>query len=90
MRVKRLLVALFVLLAAVPFAYLLLALVLGLLPVNRDFVAAREDETGVVIFIRTNGVHAEVMLPARGAGEGFGVHICIGLVQDAPPLRSTG
>lgn len=51
-------------LVAVPLAYLLAALALGLVPVNRGF---RDAPNGVVIYVRTNGVHAEFVLPARGA-----------------------
>lgn len=50
-----------------PLVYTLLALLLGLVPVNRDFRPAREEAGGVVIYLRTNGVHAEFVLPARGA-----------------------
>jgi uncharacterized protein (TIGR02117 family) len=51
-------------LAAVPLAYLLLALVLGLTPVNRDFRPTPPQAGGVTIYLRTNGVHAELVLPA--------------------------
>jgi len=47
-----------------PLAYLLLALVLGLLPVNRDWVPTPPGEGGIAVFLRTNGVHAELVLPA--------------------------
>ncbi|HTN50478.1 MAG TPA: TIGR02117 family protein [Burkholderiaceae bacterium] len=46
-----------------PFAiYLLCALVLGVLPRNADF---REDPQGVAIYVRTNGVHADLVVPTR-------------------------
>jgi uncharacterized protein (TIGR02117 family) len=66
--VKRFVVAVLALAAGAPCVYGLLALVLGLVSVNRDFAPAREDKGGVAIYIRTNGVHAEFVLPARAAG----------------------
>ena len=45
-------------------AYLLLAMLLGLLPVNRDWVPTPPGEGGITVFLRTNGVHAELVLPA--------------------------
>ncbi len=52
-------------LAALPAAYLAAALALGALPVNRGFVEASD---GVAIYVRTNGVHAEIVAPTRAAG----------------------
>lgn len=40
--------------------YVLAALLLGLVPANRDW---REPEAGVVVYVRTNGVHTWVMMP---------------------------
>ena len=51
-------------LAAAPLAYLLLALLLGLLPVNRDFRPTPPEAGGVTVYLRSNGVHAELVLPA--------------------------
>jgi uncharacterized protein (TIGR02117 family) len=51
-------------LLAVPAAYLLLAVVLGLLPVNRDFRPTPPEAGGVTVYLRSNGVHAERGLPA--------------------------
>jgi uncharacterized protein (TIGR02117 family) len=53
------------LLLGVPLLYVLLAIVLGLIPVNREFSTPNADADGVVIYVRTNGVHAELVLPAR-------------------------
>jgi uncharacterized protein (TIGR02117 family) len=47
-----------------PIVYLLLALLLGLLPVNREFRPTPPRDGGVTVFLRTNGVHAELVLPA--------------------------
>jgi uncharacterized protein (TIGR02117 family) len=38
------------------------ALVLGVLPVNREF---REPGDGIAIYLRTNDVHADIILPTR-------------------------
>lgn len=48
--------------AALPGVYLLAAVVLGAWPVNRGFVDAVD---GVTIYVRTNGVHAEIVVPTR-------------------------
>ena len=49
-----------------PLLYLLAAVVAGLIPVNREFAPPGRDD-GIAIYVRTNGVHAELVLPARGA-----------------------
>jgi uncharacterized protein (TIGR02117 family) len=51
-------------------AYPMLALVLGAWPVNRGFV---ETADGVTIYVRTNGVHAEIVVPTRAAGVDWSV-----------------
>jgi uncharacterized protein (TIGR02117 family) len=48
-------------LLAVPLAYLLAALILGAVPAHPGW---REAESGVGIFVRTNGVHTWLMVPA--------------------------
>lgn len=48
-----------------PVLYLVAALVLGLVPANADFRSAPD---GIPIVVRTNGVHAELVLQTRGAG----------------------
>ena len=45
---------------AAPAAYLLAALLLGVLAVNTDF---RPDPAGIPVWVRTNGVHAEFVMP---------------------------
>jgi uncharacterized protein (TIGR02117 family) len=47
-----------------PLAYLLAALLLGLLPVNRDWTPTPPEAGGFTVYLRTNGVHAELVLPA--------------------------
>jgi uncharacterized protein (TIGR02117 family) len=54
---------------AAPFlAYVLSAVLLGLVGVNGDFVATPRARGGVQIFLRTNGWHAEVVLPTDTLG----------------------
>lgn len=52
-------------LAAIPLLYLLAALTGSLIPVNRHWV---EPEQGVTIYVANNGVHADLILPARAQG----------------------
>ena len=56
--------ALFVV-VAIPLAYLIAAAVGALVPRN---AAWNEPRQGVLIFVRTNGVHADLVLPASAAG----------------------
>jgi uncharacterized protein (TIGR02117 family) len=42
--------------------YLLIALLLGALPRNAGFV---ESHDGVAVYLRTNGIHADLILPTR-------------------------
>lgn len=63
---KRAVLTLAALLLAPPLAYLLVALILGLTPANRAFVPTPEERGGVPIFLRTNGLHADLVLPAQG------------------------
>jgi uncharacterized protein (TIGR02117 family) len=51
-------------LLGLPRLYFLVALVMGLVPVNRHWVPASD---GVVVWLTTNGVHAGFALPARDA-----------------------
>jgi uncharacterized protein (TIGR02117 family) len=62
--VRRLAVALLGLAVVLPAAYLLLALVLALVPLNADF---RPSADGIPVYVRTNGVHAELVLSTRSA-----------------------
>ncbi|MCU0952833.1 MAG: DUF2459 domain-containing protein [Burkholderiaceae bacterium] len=64
-RVLRWSAALLALLLAAPLAYLLAALVLGLLPVNADWRPTPEERGGVPVYLRTNGVHADLVLPVQ-------------------------
>jgi uncharacterized protein (TIGR02117 family) len=45
--------------------YAVAALVLGVLPRNAGFV---ETPDGIPVFVRTNGVHADIVVPSRTAG----------------------
>ncbi len=46
--------------------YVVAALLLGVLPRNSDFI---EPADGVAIYVRTNGVHADLVLPTRQQGQ---------------------
>jgi uncharacterized protein (TIGR02117 family) len=48
----------------IPAAYVVVALVLALVPLNADF---RPSADGIPVYVRTNGVHAELVLPTRSA-----------------------
>jgi uncharacterized protein (TIGR02117 family) len=52
-------------LAAIPSLYLLAALIGSLAPVNRGWA---EPDEGVTIYVASNGVHADLILPARVEG----------------------
>ncbi|MGE5339788.1 MAG: TIGR02117 family protein [Gemmatimonadota bacterium] len=62
---RRVLRMLAFLVAGPPLLYLLAALVLGVIPVGRERAASADTDL-VTVFIRTNGVHAEFVFPARG------------------------
>lgn len=52
-------------LLAPPLAYLLAAVVLGAVAVNRDFASAPAAAGGVTVYLRSNGIHADLVLPTR-------------------------
>ena len=52
-------------LAAIPALYLLAALIGSLAPVNRDWA---EPDDGITVYLANNGVHADLILPAKAAG----------------------
>lgn len=54
------------LLFAVPLVYALSALVLGLIPAGRAIQPAAPGGNRIEIHVRTNGLHADLVLPARG------------------------
>lgn len=51
--------------AAVPTLYILAALVGSLLPVNRGW---QEPEVGTTIYLRSNGIHVDIIMPAVAEG----------------------
>lgn len=55
-------------LPAAVLAYLLLAGALGVLGVNRDFRPTAAAQGGVLIYVRSNGFHAEIVLPTKVDG----------------------
>lgn len=52
-------------LAAIPLAYLLAALAGSLIPVNRGWT---EPADGITVYVANNGIHADLILPARAQG----------------------
>ncbi|HET7709820.1 MAG TPA: TIGR02117 family protein [Sphingomicrobium sp.] len=54
-----------VFLAAIPVAYLMAALVGSIVPVNRSWT---EAEYGIPVYIADNGIHADIIMPARADG----------------------
>jgi uncharacterized protein (TIGR02117 family) len=52
-------------LLAVPLVYLAAALVLGWLPVHGGWQPTPESQGGVPVWLRTNGAHADLVLPAH-------------------------
>ena len=52
-------------LAAIPLLYLIAALIGSLVPVNRNW---SEAEQGTTIYLVSNGVHADLILPAEAQG----------------------
>lgn len=53
------------LLAAVPALYFLAAIVGSLVPVNRGW---EEPDDGITIYLASNGIHADIIMPARAQG----------------------
>ena len=52
-------------LAAVPIAYLIAALVGSLVPINRGWT---EPNEGVTIYLAHNGIHSDIVMPAKAQG----------------------
>lgn len=71
-----------------PLAYLLAALLLGLLPVNRGWAPTPPEAGGITVWLRTNGVHAELVLPAA-APHDWRVELPPAAVVDAARLART-
>lgn len=73
--------------AAIVFAatYVTAAIALGAIPVNSSFV---ESDDGIPIYLRTNGVHAELILPTRAADVDWSVeHPAVHMRSLAEPLE---
>lgn len=51
--------------AAVPILYLIAALMGSLIPVNRGW---SEPDEGITIFIANNGIHSDIVMPAKAEG----------------------
>ena len=52
-------------LAAIPLTYLAAALIGSLVPVNRGW---KEPEQGVTIYLANNGIHSDIVMPAKADG----------------------
>ena len=52
-------------LVAIPLAYFFAALIGSLVPLNTGW---REPDRGITVYLADNGVHADLILPARAAG----------------------
>lgn len=75
-------VALILLAPLVPVTlYLAGAAIAGRIPVNHDW---REPDDGITIFVRTNGVHTGVVVPANAAGVDWSDRIRSGDAPDWP------
>ena len=59
---KRFIVYLSLTLIGFPMLYFLMALILGHTPVNNNF---KTDSTGVEIFVKSNGVHTDFVIPIQ-------------------------
>ena len=82
---RRFAVALLGLAVVIPAAYLLVALVLALVPLNADF---RPSADGIPVYVRTNGVHAELVLPTRSADVDWSIdHPASDMRALAAPMR---
>jgi uncharacterized protein (TIGR02117 family) len=69
---------------ALPVAYVTAAVVLGVVPVNAGF---RPASDGVAVYVRTNGVHAEFVLPTRAEGIDWSTDLPAGDMRNlASPL----
>jgi len=83
--VRRLAVALLGLAVVIPAAYLLVAVVLALVPLNADFQPSAD---GIPVHVRTNGVHAELVLPTRSADVDWSIdHPASDMRALAAPMR---
>ncbi len=82
---RRLAVALLGLAVVIPAAYLLVAVVLALVPLNADFQPSAD---GIPVHVRTNGVHAELVLPTRSADVDWSIdHPASDMRALAAPMR---
>ena len=52
-------------LLAVPAAYMVAALIGSLVPVNRGWA---EPDEGITVYLADNGIHADILMPARAQG----------------------
>jgi uncharacterized protein (TIGR02117 family) len=86
-RVLRWVVWVLAALLAAPLTYAGAALLLGQLPANAGWHPTPAAQGGVPVFLRTNGVHADLVLPARAPhdfGHEFPVDALIDFTRESP------
>lgn len=69
------------LLAAIPALFLLAALAGSLLPLNRDW---DEPADGTTIYLRSNGIHVDIVMPAQAEGLDWSAVLPPSHVAEAP------
>ena len=74
-------------LLAAPFIYALMALVLVLVPVNSYFVSLKDQ--GVEIFVSTNGVHTDIVVPIVSETINWSTHFPASHFQGINPALMT-
>lgn len=67
-----------------PLLYLATALVLGIVPVNRHWQPTPSTQGGVVVWLRTNGIHADLVLPAVAPHDFTGTFARAALIDPHP------
>lgn len=67
--------------AALPALYLFLALAGSLIPVNRGWT---EPDRGTTVYLRSNGIHVDIVMPARAQGLDWRPYFPASHFRDAP------
>lgn len=72
-------------LIALPLAYVLLAFILGSIPVNRD---AQQAQHGIEVFVGSNGVHTDFVMPVRSEAIDWQAHFPVAHFRNVEPSVS--